>query len=404
MDALKKITLQGLSGSFGVCIAYGVARCVGAYLSLCAITAIPRYELGILALCYSGLWWISILTAGAVRTAFIARSIADPLRAGLYDDQARIFWHLCTLGGLLAGSAVVRWGNYSGALIGALLWCYIGALWSDWFFAASARAHDTYTQSRLFYGGALLQLVAAHFFVPAFGLIGALYAQGAFYWGAIVAHGQYRSILPRRCSLHDSLARVRESFSYMPGLLYSWMTASATRMVLLIVYGTAAVGAWAPVELMVSPLITATSTLLSLLYLPRLLRGDFGTAYPATHPLILIGCGAGGAVFATAFGASYEIICAIIYSATLIASMAMGLWSYRATAPSYERVLPFLFAASQTGVAALVWVRGGAIAVLIGQTIVLIAGMVVYGFFIGARISDSTIYSILRRRALRICD
>lgn len=404
MDTLKKTVVRTLSGSLGVCIAYGLARCVGAYLSLRAIASIPRYELGILAVCYSGLWWVSIVTAGAVRTALIARSISDPLRTGLYDDQARLLWHLCAAGALGLAIVVGRMGYCAIPLLGALLWCYVGALWSDWFFAASARSHDTYMQSRLFYGGALLQLIAAHFCIPAFGLIGALYAQGAFYWGAIVVHGQYRSLLARRCSTHDLVTSMYASFSYMPGLLYSWMTASATRMILLGLYGTVAVGSWAAIELLISPVITATSTLLSLLYVPRLLRGDFGTTYPAEHPLIIIFLGGSMALGAYTFGASHEVVFSIVYSAVLIASMAMALWSYRTAAASYERIVPFIFALCQTGIAAVLWVWGGAVPVLIGQTLVLIVGMIVYGIFIGARICDSTIYSILRRRALRICD
>jgi len=404
VDTFKKVILRGTTGSLGVCIAYAIARAVGAYLSLCAIAIIPRYELGLLAVCYSGLWWVSIVTAGTVRTALIARSIGDPVRAALYDDQARLLWHLCAAGAIITALIVGQIGYCRAPLLGALLWCYVGALWSDWFFAASARAHDTSHQSRLFYGGALLQLLVAHFCVPAFGLIGALYAQGAFYWGAVVAHGHYQAFLPRRCSLYDLLMSWYASFSYMPGLLYSWMTASATRMILLMVYGAGAVGVWAAIELLISPVITATSTLLTLLYLPRLLRGDFGTCYPAEHPLCIIFLGGACALLAHSAGASLEISCAIMYTAVLIASMAMALWAYRAAAAFYERAIPFVFAVCQTVVAAVVWSHGTALGVLVGQTVVLLIGMIVYGFCIGARVCDSSIYSVLRRRALRICD
>lgn len=404
MDSCKKAVRHIANSSFGVCIAYSAARCTGAYLSLRAITTIPHGELGILALCYSALWWVSIVTAGGIRTALIARSVSDPLRTALYDNHAVLWWHFCSIGALGIAFIVHYWGYHESALCGALLWCYIGALWSDWFFAIAARSRDNARQSSLFLGGACMQLIVAHLCIPMFGFIGALYAQGSFYWGAVVAHGQYRSLIPRRCSLQYFMAYLGDSFSYMPALLYSWMTASATRMILLFLYGTKAVGVWSAVELVISPVITATSTMLSLLYLPRLLRGDFGLKYPADHPLIIVFCGSVVALFAYLSGIAQEIVYAIFYTAALIASMAMTLWSYRANASLYERALPCIFAFCQTATAAVLWIKGGVVFVLIGQSSVLIIGMILYGFFIGARICDSSIYSILRRRPVRVCD
>jgi hypothetical protein len=403
LDSLKKVIKQLASGSLGVCIAYGVSRCAGAYLSLSAIAHISRHDISILAACYSGLWWLSIVTAGAARTALIARALADPLNSEWYDNQARMLWHFYTLLACIGVGCAALLGYGTIFLSGALLWCYVGSLWSDWVLAVSARAQNTVLQVRLFYGGALFQLMMVNWCISSCGFIGALYAQGAFYWGSLVAHGQYQSCIPRRCSLRDLARTVYASFSYMPPLLSSWMTASATRLVLMSLYGAPAVASWISVEFIISPIITALSALFSLIYLPRLLRGDFGAYYPAEHPLGFIALGCAGAAIVYSVGGSNEVLCALLYTSVVAASMAMAFWSYRAQAAFPERAVPALFALSQTAMAAFLWAWGGVVPVLVGQILVLMLGMGIYGFFIGARLYGSSIYSVLWRRALWFC-
>lgn len=360
LDTLSITTLRAINSPATVVAGYGVARCAGAYLSLCAITTLSSVELGMLALLHSGLWWISLMTAGGIRMACIAQSAAVRDQRELCDAQAELFWIIFSV----IASAVLLMGLFiieSRALLCSGIWCYTGALWNDWYCARAARDKEYLLQSILLICGALVQALCARFFVQYAGVAGALAAQGIVYWVTAIIGW---SVYPRSPVRYTVVRVPARAIAYVPGLLYSWMSACATRWILFVLYGAQAVGEWVPIEMLIAPFITAASTLMMMLYMPRLLSGEYTLKH--LHQHVLYGAVFGFFVSGVLLCIGYTPVVALsaLYTVLLCAIAARMMWTQRAGASFYERLLPLFIALIQGIAGAVVWPLLGVIGMI----------------------------------------